>query len=261
MKRFLFFSFIALLSAGFVSCTDDDDDDNVGSSSNLAGIWRVERVYDDGVWVNAEDLDMDVFLVLEKDLNYTYYFFQYDEFNTLDIESDDNEIEFGKYSVKGKSLQLYSEDDEDEDEVFTYSINGDKLTLSDNEDDFKLNLKRYSDDEFNLALEKIKICGAWMFSSDESDEYVFFLPDGEYAQATAVKDWSWGKTPLPVRKFGKWHFSDGKLYVTLGENTTILTYELDEYWVELTLKSSVAEKMYDRESTNIYNYFLWVGDE
>lgn len=261
-KNLLLLSLLALLSLGFVSCSDDDDD-NGGSSSNLAGIWCGEKIYADGQWVNFDDVGWEYFVVFNKNMTFTSYSFELDEKQTLALDADDNEIETGKYSVKGKKLtMIYDDDDDDEDyeEESTYSLKDDNLTitLDDEEgDEYKIKFKRYSEDEFNLAMEKLKVCGAWMYSGEEKDEYVFFMPDGYFLMATTVKDWSWGKTPMPVRTGGTWHFSDGKLQVTLSEGTTTMTYELDEYWVELTLNG----KTYDRENTSIVEQFMWVGDK
>ena len=267
-KILLLLSLLAFLSLVLVSCSDDDDDKG-GFASDLFGKWRVEKIYDEGEWINIDDLYMEVFFVLNNDFTYTFYDLELDNEKTLDIESGDSEIESGTYSVKGKILHTYPEEistgdlDDAEESQYSCSLKGDKLTLTyydeDGEDeDFKLNLKRYSDDDFNLALEKIKICGAWGFYGEDSDEYVFFMPDGTFLMATTVKDWSWGKNPLPVRKFGKWQFSDGKLLVTFSKDTTVMTYEIDEHWLELTLKSSGTEKTYDRETTSIYDYFNWI---
>lgn len=261
MKKNLFLlSLLALLNLGFVSCSDDEDDDSGGSASNLFGKWRAERVFTEGEWFNLDDLNLEVLYELNKDFTYTSYQFELDQEKTLVIEDGDSEIENGKFTVKGKKMYTYPAGDDDEEE-FTYSINGDRLTFSyyDEEDDyeFKLNLKRYTDDEFNLALEKIKICGVWVNYGEENDEYVYFSTDGSCLFVTAVHGWSWGDLPMPVRKFGNWQFSDGKLVVEIGEDTTIMTYEIDEYMMELTLNG----KQYDRDSTSTIYPFWWVDDK
>ena len=257
---YLFISVLSLIfgSLVFTSCNDDDDG---GSSSKIAGKWKVERIYDEGTWENVEDMNMDIYFALNNDFTYTSYTFEYDEYHTLVLESDENEIMPGTYSVNGKLLRMIPEDGDDELQ-FSYSLNGNKLTLTlheEGEEDFKLNLKHCSDDEFNLALEKLKICGAWAFYGEENNDYVFFFPDGVFYSVTTEKDWVIGKTPFPDRKYGEWQFSDGKLFIILGKKSTSFEYELDEYWVELTLKSKDTGKTYERESTSIVNDFLWEG--
>lgn len=147
MKQFKLLSYllIAVLSLGFVSCSDDDDD---YKADDIIGNWQVIR--QEG-WTKVDGGDKEEF---DDNLteNEIIYMIKADGKGRA-YKQDIQTIYDIRWTIKGSTLTITEVESGETDRQGTIAINGDKMTLLENYKDknieyyFLYTLKKRSDIE------------------------------------------------------------------------------------------------------------------